>query len=69
MQSVELLNDYLQQLTTDQDLLESDVLSDFLAANWDGKDLKFMNSLEDFMYMLLKARYEKMKVLYIQDVS
>ncbi len=49
--SVESLNSYLQALSVDQTLMESDLLSDFLAANWDGKDLNFFISFKDFIDM------------------
>ena len=54
--NVESLDAYLQTISADPDLMASTVVTDFLSINWDGKELKFMNSFEDFMYMLTGAR-------------
>ncbi len=53
---VEQLDQYLQDLAADEEVLHSELMSDFLAANWDGKELNFLQSLPDFLYMLTKAR-------------
>jgi len=55
--TVEALNEYLQKAAGHTSILESTELSDFLGINWDGKDLKFMESLTEFMKVVIPQLY------------
>ena len=43
------LNEYLQNGTKSHRLMKSNLLNDFLGINWDGSDLKWFESLKDFL--------------------
>lgn len=51
------LNDYLQTAIAHQDVFESTELQDFLGINWSGFDLKFMESLQEFMKIVIPQLY------------
>ena len=38
-------------------IIQSTVLSDFLGINWSGADLKFLQSIPDFMYIVIPPLY------------
>ena len=48
-QSTESLDSYLQSMMGHQAVVNSNLFSDFLGINWSGSDLKFLQSLTDFM--------------------
>lgn len=51
------LDSYLQRVMAHQRIIESTVLSDFLGINWSGADLKFLQSIPDFMYIVIPPLY------------
>ena len=52
-----MLDSYLQRVMAHQRIIESTVLSDFLGINWSGADLKFLQSIPDFMYIVIPPLY------------
>jgi len=53
--SVELLNDYLIEASQSPRLMTTELLSDFLGINWDGKDLLFFASFVNFIEIVSKV--------------
>ena len=51
------LDSYLQRVMDHERIIESTVLSDFLGINWSGADLKFLQSIPDFMYIVIPPLY------------
>jgi len=51
------LDSYLQRVMAHQRIIQSTVLSDFLGINWSGADLKFLQSIPDFMYIVIPPLY------------
>merc|ERR1712241_911765 len=56
-QSVESLDSYLQSMMSHSAVVGSNVFSDFLGINWSGSDLKFLQSLTDFMQIVIPPLY------------
>ena len=52
-----MLDSYLHRVMAHQRIIESTVLSDFLGINWSGADLKFLQSIPDFMYIVIPPLY------------
>ena len=52
-----MLDSYLQRVMAHDRIIESTVLSDFLGINWSGADLKFLQSIPDFMYIVIPPLY------------
>lgn len=55
--SIEKLDSYLQRLQTHSLVVSSNMFSDFLGINWSGKDLNFLQSLPDFMQVVIPPLY------------
>eukprot|EP00088_Acartia_fossae_P057248 TRINITY_DN6677_c0_g1_i1.p1 TRINITY_DN6677_c0_g1~~TRINITY_DN6677_c0_g1_i1.p1 ORF type:complete len:395 (+),score=125.11 TRINITY_DN6677_c0_g1_i1:3-1187(+) len=55
--NVETLHEYLKVAATHESILKSTELSDFLGINWSGSDLKFMESLTEFMKVVIPTLY------------
>ena len=55
--SVEALDAYLGRLMARENIVQSNQLHDFLGINWSGKDLMFMESLEEFMKVVIPQLY------------
>jgi len=55
--TIENLDSYLQRLLTHPLVVSSNQFSDFLGINWSGKDLNFLQSLPDFMYVVIPPLY------------
>ena len=51
------LDSYLQRVMAHERIVQSTVLSDFLGINWSGADLKFLQSIPDFMYIVIPPLY------------
>ena len=51
------LDSYLQRVMAHERIIQSTVLSDFLGINWSGADLKFLQSIPDFMYIVIPPLY------------
>ena len=47
--TVDSLDEYLQNGTKSHRLMQSTLLQDFLGINWNGSDLKWFESFQDFM--------------------
>ena len=54
--TVENMNNYLLGLYGESSIRNSQVMSDFLSINWNGKDISFMYDLAGFLQMLLFER-------------
>ena len=52
-----VLDSYLQRVMGHERIIQSTVLSDFLGINWSGADLKFLQSIPDFMYIVIPPLY------------
>ena len=50
--TVENLNEYLQNGTKSHRLMNSNLCHDFLGINWDGADLKWFESMKDFLKVI-----------------
>merc|ERR1711936_607574 len=55
--SIDNLDSYLQRLLTHSIVVSSNQFSDFLGINWSGKDLNFLQSLPDFMQIVIPPLY------------
>ena len=55
--SIESLDSYLQRLLTHSIVVSSNQFSDFLGINWSGRDLNFLQSLPDFMQVVIPPLY------------
>ena len=55
--SVAALDEYLQRVMDHSMIVISNMLSDFLGINWSGADLKFLQSIPDFMYIVIPPLY------------
>jgi len=55
--SVELLDDYMKGLMEHANIVKSNIFEDFLGINWSGRDLKFLQSLPDFMEIVIPQLY------------
>merc|ERR1719323_485193 len=55
--SIENLSAYLKRVLDGFLVVGSDPLNDFLGINWSGSDLKFLQSLPDFMFIVIPALY------------
>ena len=53
-QTVENLNEYLQNGTKSHRLLSSNLCHDFLGINWDGSDLKFFENMSEFLKVFIE---------------
>ena len=56
-QSTESLDSYLQSMMGHQAVVNSNLFSDFLGINWSGSDLKFLQSLPEFMRIVIPPLY------------
>ena len=56
-QSVESLDSYLKSMMSHSAVVGSNVFSDFLGINWSGSDLKFLQSLPEFMKIVIPPLY------------
>ena len=54
------LNDYLQAAIAHEKVFKSTELQDFLGINWSGFDLKFMESLTEFMKIVIPQLYTEL---------
>ena len=55
--SLEALDAYMGRLMARENIVQSTQLHDFLGINWSGKDLMFMESLEEFMKVVIPQLY------------
>merc|ERR1712121_389414 len=55
--SIENLDAYMKRVMEHSNIVNSHVLQDFLGINWSGKDLKFMQSLAEFMKVVIPPLY------------
>jgi len=55
--SIENLDAWMQTVADRPIIQGTDALNDFLGINWSGRDLKFMESLESFMQIVIPALY------------
>ena len=55
--SIDNLDAYMKGVMEHSNIVNSNVLHDFLGINWSGKDLKFMQSLEEFMKVVVPPLY------------
>jgi len=55
--TVENLNEYLQNGTKSHRLMNSNLCHDFLGINWDGSDLKWFESMKDFLKLVIPPLY------------
>ena len=51
------LDAYIQRVFEHQNIVNSNVFHDFLGINWSGSDLKFLQSLPDFMQIVIPQLY------------
>jgi len=55
--TIESLDAWLKYLTTNPTIVGSNALHDFLGINWSGKDLGFLQSLEQFLPVVIPSLY------------
>ena len=55
--TIDNLDAYMKRVMEHSAILRSNPLSDFLGINWSGRDLKFLQSLPDFMQVVIPALY------------
>jgi len=55
--TIENLDAYMKRVMEHSNIVKSNVLHDFLGINWSGKDLKFMQSLAEFMKVVIPPLY------------
>jgi ubiquinone/menaquinone biosynthesis C-methylase UbiE len=55
--SVEALDSYMSRLMARSGIIKSNQLNDFLGINWSGRDLKFMESITEFMKVVVPQLY------------
>ena len=55
--TIENLDAYMKRVMEHSNIVNSHVLQDFLGINWSGKDLKFMQSLTEFMKVVIPPLY------------
>jgi len=55
--SIENLDAYVKRVMTHESIVSSNMLSDFLGINWSGTDLKFLQTLPDFMLVVIPPLY------------
>merc|ERR1711915_1000823 len=55
--SIENLDAYVKRVMTHASIVSSNMLSDFLGINWSGTDLKFLQTLPDFMLVVIPPLY------------
>jgi len=55
--SVENLDAYVKRVMEHSGIVNSNVFQDFLGINWSGRDLKFMQSLPEFMKVVIPPLY------------
>merc|ERR1712198_397691 len=55
--TIENLDAYMKRVMEHSNIVGSNVFHDFLGINWSGKDLKFMESLEEFMKVVVPPLY------------
>jgi len=55
--SIANLDAYMKRVMEHDNIINSNVFHDFLGINWSGKDLKFMQSLEEFMKVVVPPLY------------
>jgi len=55
--SIENLDEYMKGAMEHKNILNSHIFQDFLGINWSGKDLKFMQSLTEFMKVVIPQLY------------
>merc|ERR1712106_716116 len=51
------LDDYMKRVMEHSNIVNSNILHDFLGINWSGKDLKFLQSLPEFMKVVIPPLY------------
>jgi len=55
--TIENLDAYMKRVMEHSNIVNSNVFHDFLGINWSGKDLKFMQSLAEFMKVVIPPLY------------
>merc|ERR1712012_1489265 len=55
--SIENLDAYLSRVMTHSRIINSNPFNDFLGINWDGSELKFLQSLQDFLQIVIPPLY------------
>merc|ERR1712212_1461230 len=55
--TIENLDAYMKRVMEHSNIVNSHVFQDFLGINWSGKDLKFMQSLTEFMKVVIPPLY------------
>ena len=55
--TIENLDAYMKRVMEHSNIVKSNVFHDFLGINWSGKDLKFMQSLAEFMKVVIPPLY------------
>jgi len=55
--SIENLDAYMKRVMGHNNIVKSHIFQDFLGINWSGKDLKFMQSLTEFMKVVIPPLY------------
>ena len=55
--TIENLDAYMKRVMEHSNVVNSNVFHDFLGINWSGKDLKFMQSLAEFMKVVIPPLY------------
>jgi len=55
--SIENLDAYLNRVMTHSSIVSSNPFNDFLGINWDGSELKFLQTLQDFLQIVIPPLY------------